>query len=286
MKLFRFGPWGEEKPGILDEAGIPRDLSGEIGDIAGAALGDETLERLRRCDVSALPAIPEDARFGPCVGAVGKFIGIGLNYSDHAAETGLPAPKEPVIFMKATSSLCGPNDAVLLPPGADKGDWEVELGVVIGRAGSNIPESDWDSHVAGYCVVNDVSERGFQLDGTGQWVKGKSLDRFGPIGPYLVTTDEVPDPQALSLWLDLDGKRMQEGTTANMIFPVKHLVSYVSRFMSLQPGDIITTGTPAGVGLGRNPQLFLRPGQVMTLGVDGLGVQRQEVAAAPSHAGH
>jgi 2-keto-4-pentenoate hydratase/2-oxohepta-3-ene-1,7-dioic acid hydratase in catechol pathway len=280
MKLFRYGPKGSERPGLVDKTGILRDLSGTIDDLSGEFLGDAGLERLRELDWQALPKVPDDARFGPSVGGVGKFIGIGLNYSDHAAETGMSAPEEAVIFMKATSSICGPNDPVVLPPAATKGDWEVELGVVIGKACINIAEDGWEDHVAGYCVVNDVSERAYQMEGTGQWVKGKSLDSFGPVGPFLVTRDEVPDPQQLSLWLDLDGNRMQNGNTENMIFGVAHLVSYVSRFMSLHPGDIITTGTPAGVGFGRKPQVFLEPGQVMELGVEGLGSQRQEVIGA------
>lgn len=280
MKLFRYGPKGFEKPGLVDGAGGLRDLSGRSEDLSGGTLSDAGLDELRKLDSTELPLVPEGARFGPCVGTVGKFIGIGLNYTDHAAETGMQAPSEPVIFMKANSSVSGPNDPVVLPSGSAKGDWEVELGVVIGKSGSNISEKDWEAHVAGYCVVNDVSERAYQLESTGQWVKGKSLDSFGPIGPFLVTRDEVPEPQKLSLWLDLDGQRMQDGNTENMIFTLAHLVSYVSRFMTLHPGDIITTGTPAGVGMGRRPQTFLKPGQVMELGVEGLGSQQQEVVVA------
>ncbi len=280
MKLVRYGKDGEEKPGLLGGDGRIRDLSGAVDDIAGAVLSEAGLARLRDLDPDGLPAAPEGVRLGPCVGRVGKFIGIGLNYADHAAEAGVPVPEEPVIFMKANSSISGPNDPVVIPPGAEKVDWEVELGVVIGTGGRDIAEADWAAHVAGYCVVNDVSERAYQLEGTGQWVKGKSADTFGPVGPWLVTRDEVPDPQELGLWLEVDGARMQDGNTRTMIFGVAHLVSYVSRYMSLAPGDIITTGTPPGVGLGQKPPVYLRAGQVMRLGIEGLGEQRQELVAA------
>src|SRR5277367_114615 len=279
MKLLRFGNRGQERPGMLDSKGAVRDLSGVVGDIAGSALLPEGLERLRKIRPEELPLVGGDPRIGPCVGSVGKFICIGLNYSDHAAESGMAVPAEPVVFMKATSSIMGPNDDVMIPRGSEKTDWEVELGVVIGREARYVAEADALSYVAGYCVVNDLSERAFQLEGTGQWVKGKSADTFGPIGPWLVTADEVPDPQNLGMWLEVDGRRYQDGSTRTMVFGVAHLVSYLSRFMSLQPGDIISTGTPPGVGLGQKPPVYLRPGNVMTLGIDGLGQQRQQVIA-------
>ena len=278
MKLLRYGAPGDEHPGILDADGNIRDLSLEVGDIAGSALLPESLDRLRGLDLASLPLVEGTPRLGPCVGQVGKFICIGLNYSDHAAESNMPVPKEPIVFMKATSCIVGPNDDVEIPRGSQKTDWEVELGVVIGRTAKYVDEADALDYVAGYCVVHDVSERAFQLEGTGQWVKGKSADTFGPIGPWLVTTDEVPDWRALGLWLEVDGKRYQSGSTKTMIFGVPFLVSYLSRFMSLQPGDIITTGTPPGVGLGQKPTpVFLRPDNVIRLGVDGLGEQRQRV---------
>jgi 2-keto-4-pentenoate hydratase/2-oxohepta-3-ene-1,7-dioic acid hydratase in catechol pathway len=277
VKLLRFGEPGKERPGILHADGSIRDLSGTVPDIGGATLLPESLTRLRSLDVNALPAVSGSPRLGPCVTGVGKFICVGLNYSDHAAESNMPVPAEPIIFMKATSSICGPNDDVVLPRGSLKSDWEVELGVVIGRHAKYVSEQDALSHVAGFCVVNDLSERAYQLEGTGQWVKGKSADTFGPIGPWLVTADEVADCQNLPLWLELDGTRQQNGTTATMVFGVKFLVSYLSRFMSLHPGDIISTGTPPGVGLGKKPPVFLRAGNVMRLGVEGLGVQQQRV---------
>ena len=279
MKLVRYGNTGAERPGIVDAAGRIRDLSGVVPDFARIALAPETLKKLSALDADTLPIVEGTPRIGPCVGSVGKFICIGLNYSDHAAESGMKVPTEPVVFMKATSAICGPYDKVVIPRGAEKADWEVELGVVIGKEAKYVEEKDALSHVAGYCVVNDLSERAFQLEGTGQWVKGKSADTFGPIGPWLVTRDEVPDPQNLHLWLEVDGKRYQDGTSKTMVFGVTHLVSYLSRFMSLQPGDIISTGTPPGVGLGQKPPLYLRPGNVMRLGIDGLGEQRQEVVA-------
>jgi 2,4-diketo-3-deoxy-L-fuconate hydrolase len=277
MKLLRVGNHGEERPAIVDADGAFRDLSGVVNDIAGANLLPESLDRLRKINLNGLPVIEGTPRIGACVGSVGKFICIGLNYSDHAAESGMAVPAEPVVFMKATSAICGPNDDVMIPRGSEKTDWEVELGVVIGKEARYVTEHEALSHVAGYCVVNDVSERAFQLEGTGQWVKGKSADTFGPIGPWLVTTDEVPDPQALNLWLEVDGRRYQNGSTSTMVFGVAHLISYLSRFMSLQPGDIISTGTPPGVGLGQKPPVYLRPGNVIRLGVEGLGEQRQTV---------
>ncbi|MGN6224020.1 fumarylacetoacetate hydrolase family protein [Pseudoxanthomonas sp.] len=280
MKLLRHGAPGAEKPGLLDGEGRIRDLSSVIPDIAGEAITPEGLQRLRALDVSALPLVDGAPRLGPCVGRVGKFVCIGLNYSDHAAETGAQVPAEPVIFNKWTSAICGPDDDVRIPRGSHKTDWEVELGVVIGRGGRYIAEADALDHVAGYCVINDVSERAFQLEGTGTWDKGKGCDTFGPLGPWLVTADEIADPHALGLWLEVDGHRYQDGNTRTMVFQVPFLISYLSRFMSLQPGDVISTGTPPGVGLGQKPPVYLRPGQVMRLGIDGLGEQRQKVVQA------
>ena len=280
MKLLRYGPAGAEKPGLLDGAGVLRDLSGEVDDIAGDVLLPDSLARLGALDPATLPEVSGSPRMGPCIGRVGKFIAIGLNYSDHAAETGAKAPEEPVIFMKATSCICGPNDDTVIPPGSTKLDWEVELGFVIGKPGKNIAEADAAKHIAGYCVVNDVSERAFQIESTGQWVKGKSADTFGPTGPWLVTPDEVPDPHNLGIWLEVDGERRQNGNTETMIFNVFHLVSYVSRFMSLQTGDLFTTGMPPGVGLGMKPPVFLRAGQRVRLGIDSLGEQEQLVVAS------
>ena len=279
MKLIRYGDAGHELPGILDSDGKVRDLSKVIPDVAGAALSPSGLARLGGLDLATLPVVPGNPRIGPCVSGVGKFICIGLNYSDHAAESGMAVPAEPVVFMKATSCICGPNDDVVIPRGSTKSDWEVELGVVIGSTAKYVSEESALTHVAGYCVVNDLSERAFQLEGTGQWVKGKSADTFGPIGPWLVTSDEVGDPQALSMWLEVDGHRYQNGSTRTMVFGVAHLVSYLSRFMSLQPGDIISTGTPPGVGLGQKPPVYLRAGNVITLGIERLGQQRQQVVA-------
>ncbi len=280
MKLLRYGPKGQEKPGLLDAQGGLRDLSGQVDDIAGEVLSDAGLDKLRALDPESLPLVPGDPRIGPCVGRVGKLVCIGLNYRDHAEESGQPVPEEPVIFMKATSSLSGPDDPVIIPRGSEKTDWEVELAFVIGKEARYIEQADWADYIAGYCVCNDVSERAFQLEGTGQWVKGKSADSFAPLGPWMVTRDEIPDPQALDVWLEVDGTRRQGGNTRTMIFPVAELVTYVSRFMSLQPGDVISTGTPPGVGLGHKPPIFLSPGQVMTLGIEGLGAQRQEVVAS------
>ena len=279
MKLLRYGPAGQESPGLLGADGVIRDLSGIVKDIAGDTLLPDSLERLRRLDHATLPAVPGKPRIGACVGQVGKFICIGLNYSDHAAESNMPVPKEPIVFMKATSAIIGPYDDVVLPRGSQKSDWEVELGVVIGRPAKYVEEADALSHVAGYCVINDLSERAFQLEGTGQWVKGKSADTFGPIGPWLVSRDEVADCGALDLWLEVDGHRYQNGSTRTLVFGVPFLISYLSRFMSLQPGDIISTGTPPGVGLGQKPPVYLRAGNVMRLGVQGLGEQRQKVVA-------
>ena len=279
MRLLRYGERGQEKPGMLDAEGRLRDLSGIISDLAGNALLPQSLDRLRGLDPSSLPPVDGAPRIGPCVGAVGKFVCIGLNYADHAAESGLDVPPEPVIFMKATSAICGPNDEVAIPRGSTKTDWEVELGVVIGKPAKYVDEASALDHVAGYCVINDFSEREFQIHRSGQWVKGKSADGFGPIGPWLVTADEVPDPQDLHLWLEVDGHRYQDGSTRTMVYGVAHVVSYLSRFMSLQPGDVISTGTPPGVGMGQKPSpIYLRPGQVVRLGIAGLGEQQQRMA--------
>ncbi len=281
MKLLRYGPAGAEKPGLLDAEGTIRDLSEHLPDIDGAALAPAKLQELAALDTAGLPAVDGNPRLGPPVAGVGKLLCIGLNYRDHAEETGAPIPEEPILFMKSTTSIIGPNDEVVLPRGSLKGDWEVELGVVIGSRARYVDEENALDYVAGYCVFNDVSERHFQLEGTGQWVKGKSADTFAPFGPYMVTRDEVPDPQDLHLWLEVDGKRYQDGSTRTMIFSVVHLVSYVSRYMTLVPGDIIPTGTPPGVGLGLKPPVFLKPGNVMRVGIDGLGEQEQRVVAHP-----
>jgi ureidoglycolate lyase len=281
MKLLRFGPMGQEKPGLLDASGTIRDLSGIVDDIAGGTLSDASLAKLRNLDPATLPAVSGQPRIGPCVGRVGKFVCIGLNYADHAAESGLPVPTEPVVFNKWTSAICGPNDNVEIPRGSVKTDWEVELGVVIGKAAKYIDEADALDYVAGYCVINDVSEREWQIERGGQWDKGKGFDTFGPIGPWLVTRDEVPDPQALDLWLEVDGHRYQNGNTRTMVFGVAQLVAYLSRCMSLQPGDVISTGTPPGVGLGIKPNpVYLKPGQTMRLGIAGLGEQMQRTVSA------
>jgi 2-keto-4-pentenoate hydratase/2-oxohepta-3-ene-1,7-dioic acid hydratase in catechol pathway len=275
MKLLRVGPKGREKPGVLDANGDIRDVSGLVDDWDGLALADSVLTRLRKADLSELPKLDSKSRIGPCVAGVGKFICIGLNYADHAAETGADVPTEPVVFFKATSAICGPNDHLEIPRRSKKTDWEVELGVVIGKEAKYVSEEDAMDYVAGYCVVHDVSERAFQLEGTGQWVKGKSADTFGPIGPWLVTRDEVNDPQDLAMWLDVNGAARQRGSTSTMVFGVAHLVSYLSQYMSLQPGDVISTGTPPGVGLSMSPQQFLHAGDVVTLGIAGLGEQKQ-----------
>ena len=280
MKLLRYGPAGHEKPGLLDAQGQLRDLSAQVQDIGGDVLLPEGLARLAAIDPHSLPRVDGSPRLGPCVGGTGKFICIGLNYSDHAAETGAAVPSEPIVFMKATSAIVGPDDQVEIPRGSEKTDWEVELGVVIGKTAKYVSEQEAMDHVAGYCVVNDLSERAFQIERQGQWTKGKSADTFGPIGPWLVTRDEIPDPQHLPMWLEVNGVRRQNGSTATMVFGVAKLVSYLSQFMSLRPGDIISTGTPPGVGMGMKPPTYLKPGDVVTLGIEGLGRQRQEVVAA------
>lgn len=273
MKLLRYGPQGQEKPGLLDADGAIRDLSAHIPDLAGPVLAD--LTRLAGIDPLSLPLVPGTPRIGPCVAGTGKFICIGLNYADHAAESGLKVPPEPVVFLKATSAICGPDDPILIPRGSEKTDWEVELGVVIGKPGKYLTEAEALNHVAGYCVVNDVSERAFQTERAGQWTKGKSCDNFGQTGPWLVTPDEVPDPQALDMWLKVNGETMQSGSTRTMVYGVAFVVSYLSQFFTLLPGDIISTGTPPGVGMGKKPPRYLKAGDVVELGVEGLGTQRQ-----------
>ena len=281
MRLVRYGEAGKEKPGILDDNGAIRDLSGVIADIDGPALSAEGLAKLRATNVDSLPKVPSSPRIGAPVATPSKLIAIGLNYSDHAKESNMPIPSEPIVFMKATTSICGPNDTVMLPRGSKKGDWEVELAFVIGRKAQNVSEADALNFVAGYTVCNDVSEREWQLEHGGQWVKGKSFDTFAPVGPWLVTGDEIRDPQNLAMWLDLNGKRMQTGNTNTMIFGVRKLVSYLSYCMTLLPGDIVTTGTPPGVGLGVKPNpVFLKAGDTMRLGIDGLGEQKQDVKSA------
>jgi len=282
MKLLRHGPLGQEKPGILAKDGTMRDLSGHVADIGGAALTDAALAKLALVDPLSLPLVAAGTRLGACVGGTGKFICIGLNYADHAAESGMTVPPEPVIFMKATSAICGPNDPVIIPRGSVKTDWEVELGVIIGTKCKYVSEADALAHVAGYCVSNDVSERAFQTERAGQWTKGKSCDNFGQIGPYLVTRDEVGDPQALSMWLTVNGKTMQNGSTKTMVYGVAHVVSYLSQFMTLHPGDVISTGTPPGVGMGMKPPQYLKAGDVVELSIEGLGQQRQDVIADPA----
>ena len=283
MKFLRYGPSGQEKPGVLDKDGNVRDLSGVVTDIAGADLSPESIAKLKALDITTLPVVSgtpqKDLRLGPCVGAVGKFICIGLNYADHAAETGAAVPPEPVVFNKWTSAIIGPDDDVQIPRGSVKTDWEVELGVVIGKGGSYIEEADAMSHVAGFCVINDVSEREYQIERAGTWDKGKGCDTFGPLGPWLVTPDEVGDFNNLKMWLEVDGHRFQNGSTKTMVYQVPFLVSYLSRFMSLQPGDVISTGTPPGVGMGQKPQVYLKGGEVMRLGIEGLGEQTQKVLA-------
>jgi len=278
MKLLRHGPLGQEKPGLLDAQGHIRDLSGLVPDIDGALLAGPQLAALKTIDTSALPIVDPATRLGACVGSIGKFVCIGLNYADHAAESNLPIPAEPIVFNKWLSAVAGPNDDVMIPRGSEKTDWEVELGVVIGRRASYVSEAEAMDCVAGYCVVNDVSERAWQIERGGTWDKGKGCDTFGPTGPWLVTKDEIPDPHALRLWLEVDGKRWQDGSTATMIFRVPKIVSYLSQFMTLLPGDVISTGTPPGVGMGAKPHpVYLREGQVMRLGIEGLGEQRQRV---------
>jgi 2,4-didehydro-3-deoxy-L-rhamnonate hydrolase len=280
MKLLRYGEQDHEQPGVLDSQGKIRSLVGIVPDIGGEALGEEVLARLRQLDLSTLPIVESNVRLGPCVAGTSKIIGIGLNYADHAAETGAEIPTEPVIFMKATSAISGPNDDIEIPRGSTKTDWEVELGVVIGKRAKYISEAEAMDYIAGYCVVNDVSERAFQKDRCGTWDKGKGCDTFAPLGPWLVTWEEIPDPQQLRLWLEVDGHRYQDGSTSTMIFGVAKLVSYISEFMSLLPGDIITTGTPPGVGMGQKPMVFLKPGQIIRLGVSELGEQQQRTVAA------
>lgn len=273
MKLVRYGERGAEKPGMIDADGALRDLSGHVSDIAGAVLAD--LTALQAIDPSSLPLVAGNPRFGACVGQVGKFICIGLNYSDHAAESGMAVPPEPIIFAKYTSAICGPNDPILIPRGSDKTDWEAELAIVIGKPAKYVTEAEAMDHVAGYCVCNDVSERAYQIERSGQWSKGKSSDNFGPIGPWLVTRDEVADPNDLQMWLTVNGQMMQNGSTNTMVYQVPFLVSYLSQFFTLHPGDVISTGTPPGVGMGQKPPRYLKPGDVVELGIAGLGAQRQ-----------
>jgi 2-keto-4-pentenoate hydratase/2-oxohepta-3-ene-1,7-dioic acid hydratase in catechol pathway len=275
MKLMRVGAPGAEKPAILAADGTIRDLSGHVADIGGAAIGTEGLARIAAIDPTSLPVVPADVRIGPCVAGTGKFICIGLNYSDHAAETGATVPPEPIIFMKATSAIVGPNDSVRIPRGSEKTDWEVELAVIIGKTAKYVSEDEALDYVAGYAVSDDVSERAFQTERQGQWTKGKSCDTFGPIGPWLVTKDEIPDPQNLKMWLTVNGQKMQDGSSSTMIYGIKYLVSYLSQFMSLHPGDVISTGTPPGVGMGQKPPRYLKHGDVVELGIEGLGTQKQ-----------
>ena len=279
MKLLRHGPAGAEKPGLMHTDGTVRDLSGLVPDIGGSVLSDAGIAMLRGLDAGSLPVVPADTRIGPCVGGTGKFICIGLNYADHAAESGLNVPPEPVIFMKATSAICGANDPIIIPRTSLKTDWEVELGVIIGTKAKYVTEAQAMAHVAGYCVSNDVSERAFQFERSGQWTKGKSCDNFGQIGPWLVTRDEVADPQALPMWLKVNGQTEQDGSTRTMVYGVAFLVSYLSQFMTLHPGDVISTGTPPGVGMGKKPPRYLKAGDVVELGIPGLGQQRQDVIA-------
>ncbi|MDH6232048.1 2-keto-4-pentenoate hydratase/2-oxohepta-3-ene-1,7-dioic acid hydratase in catechol pathway [Mesorhizobium soli] len=279
MKLLRYGEVGRERPGLIDADGNIRDLSQNIADLSDETLDPAALERLSHVDPSTLPLVHGNPRLGPCVAGTGKFICIGLNYSDHAAETGATVPPEPIIFMKATSAIVGPDDDLLIPRGSEKTDWEVELGVVIGRQAKYVTEDEALDYVAGYCTINDVSERAFQTERSGQWTKGKSCDTFGPIGPWLVTKDEVADPQNLSMWLTVNGQKVQDGSTQTMVYGVKYLVSYLSQFMSLHPGDIISTGTPPGVGMGMKPPRYLKAGDIVELGIEGLGQQRQNVKA-------
>jgi 2-keto-4-pentenoate hydratase/2-oxohepta-3-ene-1,7-dioic acid hydratase in catechol pathway len=279
MKLLRYGETGSEKPGLLDADGTIRDISGHVADIGGKAIEPASLAALAKLDPNTLPAVAGSPRIGPCVANVGKFICIGLNYSDHAAETGSAVPSEPIVFMKANSAIVGPNDDVLIPRGSEKTDWEVELAIVIGKSAKYVSEADALDYVAGYCVAHDVSERAFQVERKGQWTKGKSCDTFGPIGPWLVTKDEVANPQDLGMWLKVNGETMQDGTTRTMVYGVSYLVSYLSQFMSLHPGDVIATGTPPGVGMGKKPPRYLKAGDVVELSVQGLGTQKQTFRA-------
>ncbi|WP_374642760.1 fumarylacetoacetate hydrolase family protein [Hydrogenophaga sp.] len=281
MKFIRFGQPGAEKPGLVDASGTWRDLSGVVADMAGSTLGQDSMRRLAALDVASLPVVPAGTRLGPCVGGVGNVVAIGLNYADHAAEAGLKAPGQPIVFNKHNGAISGPNDDIWLPPGSAKLDWEVELGIVIGERAFHVSEADAMRHVAGFCLVNDVSERAYQMEYEGQWVKGKSYPTHCPIGPWLVTPDELGDPQGVDLWLEVNGQRCQTGNTCTMIFGVAHIVSYLSRFMALQPGDVIPTGTPPGVGMGMKPPVFLKPGDVICLGGRGLGEQQQRVVPSP-----
>ena len=283
MKLLRYGPSGSERPGLLDDEGRIRDLSNVVDDIAGEHLTAGGLDALRALDIASLPLVAEDVRLGAAIGRIGTFICVGLNYADHAAESGMAVPEQPILFMKATSAVVGPDDTVVIPRDSHKTDWEVELGVVIGDRAHDVPVETALQHVAGYAVINDLSEREFQLEHGGQWVKGKSCDTFGPIGPWLVTRDEIADPQNLALWLEVNGHRYQNGNTRTMVFTVAKLVSYISRYMTLMPGDVISTGTPPGVGLGQKPPVYLKPGDVMELGIEGLGQQRQRTVAYGKH---
>ncbi|WP_417839385.1 fumarylacetoacetate hydrolase family protein [Tritonibacter scottomollicae] len=279
MKLLRYGAPGAEKPGLLHRDGTLRDLSDMIDDLAGAALSPESLAGLAEVDADSLPVVEDNPRLGPPIAGTGKFICIGLNYADHAAESGLDVPPEPVIFMKASSAICGPNDPIVIPRGSTKTDWEVELAVIIGKPAKYVSEAEAMDYVAGYAITNDVSERAFQTERAGQWTKGKSCDNFGQIGPWLVTQDEVPDPQSLAVWLKVNGETMQDGSSSTMVYGVAHLVHYLSQFMTLHPGDVISTGTPPGVGLGMTPPRYLKAGDVVELGIAGLGLQRQDVIA-------
>lgn len=281
MKLLRYGPAESEHPGILDHEGKIRSLAGIVEDINGETLRANSLDKLRNLDLEDLPLVEAGARLGPCIAGVGKIMCIGQNYADHVAETGAKIPVEPVLFMKATSAITGPNDTVMIPRGSEQSDWEVELAIVVGKTAKYVSEADALDYVAGYCVMNDISERSYQKERAGQWTKGKSCDTFAPLGPWLVTRDEVDDPQNLKLWQEVDGHRFQDGSTKEMIFGVRRLISYLSEFMSLQPGDIISTGTPPGVGLGQKPPQFLQPGQTLRLGVEGLGEQQLETVASP-----
>ena len=277
MKFLRYGDPGKVKPGLIDASGTLRDLSGQVADLSGAALDPAALAKLATLDAASLPKVAGSPRLGPCVAGTGKFICVGLNYSDHAEETGMTVPPEPIIFMKATSAIVGPNDDLLIPRGSQKTDWEVELGIVIGRTAKYVSEDAALDHVAGYCTVHDVSERAFQIEHQGQWTKGKSCDTFGPTGPWLVTKDEIPEPENLGIWLKVNGETMQNGSTKTMVYGIRYLVSYLSKFMSLQPGDIISTGTPPGVGMGLKPPRYLKAGDVVELGIEGLGNQKQNV---------
>ena len=279
MKLLRYRDGNIVKPGILDDTGKIRDISLVVKDWTGTTINDENINRIKNNDINKFPVVDANVSLAPCIGNVGKIICVGLNYSDHALETGMEVPKEPIIFMKATSAICGPNDEIVIPKNSKKTDWEVELGVIIGKKAKYISEEESEKYISGYCIVNDISEREFQLEHKGQWVKGKSCDSFGPIGPYLVTRDEVFDPQNLQIWLEVNGNKMQDSSTSNMVYGVNFLISYLSHFMSLHPGDIISTGTPAGVGLGMKPPVYLKPGDRMKLGIEGLGEQNQTTIA-------